>query len=65
METLVACTTQIGASVRVNWILGVGDEVMLFHSEKPATPKTMPSQSNPLGRWGLRAISALRAVVDE
>ena len=63
----MTCITQIGASVRLrrHWILGDGDEVMLFHSEKLATPKTMPAQSNPLGRWGLRAISALRAVVDE
>ena len=63
----MAYTTHIGTRVRVkrHWILGVGGEAMFFHSETPATPKTMPFHPNPLGRWGLRAISVLRAVVDE
>ena len=63
---LVACTTPIGTSVRAKrrWILGVGDEEMLRHCEEPTTTKTMPFRPNPLGRWGLPAISSLRAVVD-
>ncbi len=62
----VACTTQIGTSVQAKrrWILGVSDEEMSCHSEELTTTKTMPFRPNPLGRWGLRAISSLRAVVD-
>ena len=37
---------------------------MLCHCEEPTTTKTMPFRSNPEGRWGLRAISLLRAVID-
>ncbi len=37
---------------------------MLLHCEKLTTTKTMPFRPNPLGRWGLPAISSLRTVVD-
>ncbi len=49
---LVACTTQIGTSVRAKrrCILGVGDEEMLLHSEERTTTKTMPFRPNPMGR---------------
>ena len=63
---LVACTTQIGSSVRAKrrWILGVSDEEMFLHSEELTTTKAMPFRPNPLGRWELPAISSLRAVLD-
>ena len=65
-SSLVACTTQIGTSVRAKrrWILGVSDEEMSLHSEELTTTKAMPIRGNPLGRWGLPAISSLRAVLD-
>ncbi len=37
---------------------------MLLHCEELTTTKTMPIRGNPPGRWGLPAISSLRAVVD-
>ena len=62
----VTCTTHIGTSVTAkrHWILGVSEEEMLRHCEELTTTKTMPFRRNPTGRWGLRAISLLRAVND-
>ena len=37
---------------------------MLPHSDESTTTKTVSFRRNHLGRWGLRAISLLRAVVD-
>src|SRR5437899_3181841 len=38
---------------------------MLIHCDREATTKTGPFRRNPLGRWGLRAISSARFVGDE
>ena len=64
---IVACTTHIGTSVAAKRrrIPGVGEEGMLPHSDESTTTKTVSFRRNPPGRWGLRAISLLRAVVDD
>ena len=62
----MACTPQIGSSVRAKrqWILGVCDESMRLQCEELTTTKTLRFRPHPMGRWGLPAISVLRAVVD-
>jgi hypothetical protein len=64
---LVACNAHIGSSVAAKrcQIQGGDDDAMLFHWEESATPKMVLFRRNPSGRRGLRAISLLRAVVDE